>query len=298
MNTWQYEVIVGTNEAGKTLKEQLIAWQVPRRIRGALRMRNAVLINGKYQYLSTQLVAGDQITFNFIATDFVTPTSNYVLDDTVKLDIIFENQDLIVVNKPAGYKTHPNFTGEAGTIMNFAAAYLAQNNQQPYIIHRLDQATSGALIIAKNPIVVPILNQLIANKIIKRTYLAWVSGHFDAECGIINSAIGLDENDQRKRQIDGQKALPAITHWTKVHEVFQNTLVRLQLETGRTHQLRVHLASIGHPIIGDPLYNPQTTSKDMMLLHSAQVELHIPFSSDIINISASLPAHFPVNLKQ
>lgn len=297
MTTWPYQVTIDTKTAGKTLKEQLAVWHIPRRIRGALRMREGVLINGTYHHTGTQLMVGDVVTFNFIATDFVTASSNYALDNRVQLEILYENQDLIVVNKPAGYKTHPNYTGEMGTVMNFAAAYLAAQKAQPYIVHRLDQATSGALIIAKNPIVVPILNQLIANKVIKRTYLAWVSGSLTAASGIINVPIGHDESDPRKRRVNGNNALPAVTHWAKVHTVFQNSLVRLQLETGRTHQLRVHLASIGHPIIGDPLYNPTTRLGDWMLLHSAQVELHIPFSDEIINVSARLPQHFPVNLK-
>lgn len=298
MMTWPYQVTITTAEAGMALKDQLVRWHVPRRIRGNLRMRQAVLINGHYQHTGTILQAGDVVTFNFIDDDFVTPTSNYAIDNSVKVPVIFENKDLLVVNKPAGYKTHPNYQGEINTVMNFVAAYLAPHNQQPYIIHRLDQATSGALIIAKNPIVVPILNQLIANKIIKRTYLAWVSGAITTTTGTIDVPIGHDLTDPRKRQVNGDQALPAITHWTKVHSVFQNTLVRLQLETGRTHQLRVHLASIGHPIIGDPLYNSLTKADEPMLLHSAQVELHIPFSSQIVNLSAALPAHFPVNLKR
>ncbi|MCM0599574.1 RluA family pseudouridine synthase [Periweissella fabalis] len=294
---WPYELTITAQEAGTTLKDQLTKWYVPRRIRGNLRIRRAVLINGDYQHTSTVLKLGDKLTFNFIDEDFVTANSNYAIDNSVKVPVIFENQDLLVVNKPAGYKTHPNYTGEMNTIMNFVAAYLAPQHRQPYIIHRLDQATSGALIIAKTPVVVPILNQLIAKKIIKRTYLAWVSGAISQTAGSIDAAIGQDVNDPRKRQINGPKALPAITHWTKVHSVFQNTLVRLQLETGRTHQLRVHLASIGHPIIGDPLYNSTTQHGDEMMLHSAQVELHVPFSNEVINLTATLPAHFPVNLK-
>lgn len=297
MDTWQYQVIIGPDEAGHTLKDQLASWHIPRRIRGALRMREDVLINGVYQHTGTLLNSGDELTFNFLASDFITAESSYAIDTSFNLDTIYENRDVLVVNKPAGYKTHPNYTGEMGTVMNFAAAYLVSKNEQPYIVHRLDQATSGALIIAKNPIVVPILNQLIANKIIKRTYLAWVNGVLDENKGIIDEPIGFDDEDQRKRKVNGRDSLPAVTHWTKVHVVFQNTLVRLQLETGRTHQLRVHLASIGHPILGDPLYNPNTVTGDIMMLHSAQVELHIPFSNEIVNLSARLPRHFPVNLK-
>lgn len=297
MSDLQYKVTIGLNNQQKTLKQQLADWYIPRRIRGALRMRKAILINGVYQHTNTILKSGDILTFNFLASDFVTPDSSYLPDDSYKLEIIYENNDLLVVNKPAGYKTHPNYTGEMSTVMNFAANYLKKENKKPYIVHRLDQMTSGALIIAKTPIVVPILNQLIANKVIKRTYLAWVKGTIKEDSGVIDLPIGLDLNDKRKRKVNGEQALDAITYFKKIHSVFQRTLIRLQLETGRTHQLRVHLQAMHHPIVGDPLYNIDTIAGEYMLLHSAQVELHIPFSDNVINLAAKLPTHFPVNLK-
>lgn len=295
MDEWLYKVVLPTNQRALSIKEQLIAWHLPRRLRGSLRIRKAIKLNGTNQPVSTILKPHDQLEFLFIASDFKVATSNYVIDDSVQIDVLYENNDLLVVNKLAGYKTHPNFTGESGTIMNFVAAYLADKQQAPFMVHRLDLATSGALIIAKTPIVVPILNQLIAKKNIERTYLAWVNGSIAQSKGILDQPIGYDPNDQRKRKVEGINAQPAITYWYQVHHVYQKTLLRLQLETGRTHQLRVHLQNWGHSIIGDPLYE-LPISYGRLLLHSATVKLYIPFSNEVRFISAPLPEDFPVNL--
>lgn len=295
MNEWIYKVVLPKNQATISIKNQLIAWYIPRRLRGSLRMRKAIRLNGINQPVSTILQPNDQLELLFIESDFKVPISNYVIDNAVKVDVLYENNDLLVINKPAGYKTHPNFTGETGTVMNFVAAYLAHKQQVPYMVHRLDLATSGALIVAKNPIVVPILNQMIAAKIIERTYLAWVNGVVRASSGVLSQPIGHDPADQRKRKVNGVDAQPAITYWYQVQQTYQKTLLRLQLATGRTHQLRVHLQNWGHSIIGDPLYET-TLSYQRMLLHSVTVKLYIPFSNNLQFVSAPLPHDFPINI--
>lgn len=296
---WEKQLTVSSAETGLTIKEYLTQLRIPHRIRGNLRQERRVLLNGAYAPTSTAVKENDEITLRFIESDFVTPSSNYLPDNSRRVEILFENDDLIVANKWAGVKTHPTSPDEMGTMMNYAQAYLRKNdaNQSAYMVHRLDGATTGALIIAKNPVVVPMLDQMLQTKEIQRTYLAWVAGSFDAQNGVIDLPIGDHPTNRRLRQVNGENAQTAVTHWRVVHQVTNFTLLRLQLETGRTHQLRVHLASIGHPIVGDQLYNPQQYDQYGLLLHAINLRLPIPFTKETRMIAAPLPAGFPRNLK-
>ena len=294
---WTKQIELPADQPAVSIKEQLTMWHVPRRIRGNFRIARRIYLNGEYQPTSTILKPRDVLLLHWLPTDFITPDSHYVPDDSQSLQILYENDDLLVVNKTKGVKTHPNSPGEDGTMMNFAQAYLIKQGKRAYMVHRLDGQTTGALIIAKVPYVVPMLNQLLHDKTIKRTYLAWVDGHLTQPTGTINLPIGEHPTNSRLRQINGINAKPAVTHWTKIKTVYQQTLVRLQLETGRTHQIRLHMAAIGHPLVGDDLYNPQSNYAGGLLLHSASVQLPIPFSNDIKSIGARLPPSFPVNLK-
>lgn len=296
MRTWEKTIKLPADQPAISIKEQLIRWRVPRRIRGNFRIAHRLLLNGRYQPTSTILKPYDELHMLWLPSDFMTPDSHYVSDDSQTLDVLFENDELLVVNKMQGVKTHPNSPGEDGTMMNFAQAYLAQQDKHAYMVHRLDGQTTGALIIAKVPYVVPMLNQMLHDKDIKRTYLAWVVGHLTEAYGMIDFAIGDHPTNNRLRQVNGVHAKNAVTHWTVVKSLYQYTLVRLLLETGRTHQIRLHMAAIGHPLVGDNLYNPQATD-DKLLLHSAAVQLPIPFSNVVKSIGAPLPASFPVNFQ-
>ena len=297
MAGWTKKITLPADQPAVSIKEQLTDWRIPRRIRGNFRMARRIYLNGQYQPTSTILKPYDVLTLNWLPEDFITPDSQYVPDASQSLQVLYENDELMVVNKRKGVKTHPNSPGENGTMMNFAQAYLMKQDKRAYMVHRLDGQTTGALIIAKVPYVVPILNQMLHDKTIKRTYLAWVDGHLTDSTGTIMLTIGDHPTNSRLRQINGANAKPAITHWTKIKSVYQQTLVRLQLETGRTHQIRLHMAAIGHPLVGDDLYNPQSEYTSGLLLHSASVQLPIPFSNEIKSIGAPLPNSFPVNLK-
>jgi len=291
MKTWQftYQLPVDFQVCDlRSLLEQ--KWLLPHRIVHYLRVRQAVLVNQHYLPMNYTVNATDEITMNFLASDFRTSQSNYVQDSDMPIEVLFENEHLVVVNKPAGIKTHPNRPLETGTLMNFAAGYLAKKQLAPYMVHRIDQQTSGALIIAKNPVVVPILDRLISTKQIARNYLAWVSGEFDQQKGTIELPIGRDPEDKRKRMVAGLQAQPALTTYQVMDQRGKDTLVKLKLATGRTHQLRVHLAGIGHPIIGDPLYS--NVQNDKMLLHAAQLHLILPFEQTKLRINAPIPTYF------
>jgi len=304
MTTWHYQMTITPNSEhiGQSIKAVLIHWLIPQRIRGALRLKQHVRINGLYRPTNYQLQANDQLSLVFDQADFRTGESQYPANNSHALDIIFENDDLVVVNKPAGMKMHPHSPSETDTLLNFLAAnfskrhlYSAGAIAKPYMVHRIDRETSGAVIVAKNPVVVPILNRMLKEKVIQRTYLAWVQGILLKNSGTIDRPIGRDISKPFQRQVNGVQAQHAKTHWFKMHTVFQNTLLRLQLDTGRMHQIRVHLASINHPIVGDSLYG-QRLNQQRMMLHAMSLTLPLPFDGPKRIITTSLPSDFPKQL--
>ncbi|WP_312040863.1 RluA family pseudouridine synthase [Leuconostoc lactis] len=303
MTTWIYRMTVPTVRVGQSVKDTLKAWLIPQRLRGALRQKQHIHVNGQVVATNYVFQAGDQLELIFDATDFRTSESHYTPNAQETVPIIFENDDFVVVDKPAGMKMHPHAPHEADTLLNYLAADFqarhlmsAGQTARPYMVHRIDRDTSGAVIVAKNPVVVPILNRLLAQKAIKRTYLAWVQGAVAESAGEITTPIGVDPQDERRRVINGLAAQSARTHWARMHTVYQNSLLRVQLDTGRMHQIRVHLASIGHPIIGDPLYHPEQPVTRMML-HAATVIVPLPFDGGTVTISGAIPSDFPRQLR-
>lgn len=302
VSTWTYRLVMTDQQAENTIKQLLTQWRLPQRIRGALRIKKNYRINDKIVPTSYVLQVGDRLSLKFDDEDFRTSESHYQPNSTQQVTIIFENDDLVVVNKPAGMKMHPHSPNEDDTLLNYLADNFnkrqltsAENTAKPYMVHRIDRETSGLVIVAKNPVVVPILNRMIAEKKIKRIYLAWVDGKVASLSGVINEPIGIDVNDSRKRAVNGMNAQPAITHWVRVHTVFQKTLLRLQLDTGRMHQIRVHLANMNHPIVGDSLYNT-TKVTHRMLLHAATIDLPLPFGQRTVIVTAPIPKDFPRQL--
>ncbi len=299
MPFYQYSFIIPDNFVSKSIKELLTRWLIPRSIRGLLRQKKRLLLNGQNIPTSEFLLPGDKLSFCLAVSDF-SKQQNYLPNAEQQLQILFESEDYLLVNKPAGMKMHPHSPKETDTLLNYVEAQLQDHFSRAclahaFMVHRIDRDTSGIVIVAKNPLAVGILDQLLAQKRIKRTYLAWVSGNLENKKGTINQAISVDPLDPYKRIVcqTGQKA---ITHWTKIHTVYQNTLVRINLETGRTHQIRVHFASIGHPIVGDRLYNGPVYGR--LLLHSATIKLPDLFSDygRIKTISTPLAADFPRQL--
>ncbi|WP_289700204.1 RluA family pseudouridine synthase [Lactobacillus taiwanensis] len=270
MTTYHYSLKYPTNLKPISVDDLMRKLLIPRKWRHFLRTENKILVNGKYLPLNFLVKAGDKID---IYLDQVESEQQTYPASGKLPEIIYEDSDVLVINKPAGQKTHPNLN-ETNTALNDCATYLGYS---PYIVHRLDMLTNGLLLVAKNPAVVPILNRQLTNKTLHREYLAWVNKSSKLkQSGTISFPIGHDPNDQRKRMVHpaGQKA---ITHYEIVKEYENKVLVKLTLETGRTHQIRVHLAALNAPIIGDPLYNSNYHDGEKLQLTAYQLTFMRPF---------------------
>lgn len=294
---WTYTIQLPVNQAAMPLRALLTAWYLPSHLVHDLRIHQRVLVNGSYRTMNQPVTGGDTVSLTFLPSDFKEPFPDVAPDSAATVSVLYETPDLIVVNKTRGSKTHPNLPWERGTTLNHVAAYLGPNQPGPYILSRLDQETTGALLMTKTPAVVPIMVRNIAEKRVQRTYLAWVHGTLTGQ-GTFTDPIGRDPQDRRKRLVNGVHAQSAITHYAVLDHQPQATLVKLWLETGRTHQLRVHLAHAGHPLIGDPLYAIHGQSR--LRLHCWQLRFPQPFTLDgpQTTVVAPIPPdfdHFQLN---
>lgn len=259
-------------------------WLLPRKVRHLLRTRKNVLLNGEPVLFHETVKAGDQLTLIFEESDYDKPIA--LLGNKELVEVLFEDEHLIIVNKPYGMKTHPNQPLENNTLFNHVAAYLGSQELIPYVVHRLDMETSGAILFAKNPFVLPILGKMLESKEINRRYQGIARGKFSQANLTINKKIGRDRHDKRKRIINHTQGQEAITHVTVDHFEAGRSYLYCLLETGRTHQIRVHLQSVGHPLLGDPLYHPNPKQVDRLMLHAESLSFIHPFTKKEITVQA------------
>jgi 23S rRNA pseudouridine1911/1915/1917 synthase len=223
--------------------------------------------------------------------------------ENIPLDIVYEDQDVIVVNKPQGMVVHPAAGHPDGTLVNallYHTKQLAPSAEgfRPGIVHRIDKDTSGLLMIAKNAPARISLEKQLAAKSNKRQYLAIVHGNFQENAGTISAPIGRDPHDRKKMAVvaNGKKA---ITHFKVLEQFPAYSLIQCQLETGRTHQIRVHLAYIGHPLAGDPLYGPKKTlAGEGQFLHAQVLGFKHPRTGKWLEFSVKPPKIFEQTLNK
>lgn len=270
------------------LEEQLL---IPRKIRHFLRVKKNILVNQEEVHWHQTIKAGDECQLIFDEEDY--PVKKITPGDPKLVKEIYQDQHLIIVNKPEGMKTHGNQPDEIA-LLNHVSAYVGQTC---YVVHRLDKETSGLVLFAKNPFILPILNRLLEKKEISREYWAMVAGEIDSKELIFRDKIGRDRHDRRKRIVDPKNGQCAETQVTRLKQ-FQNktSLVRCKLKTGRTHQIRVHLSHHGHPILGDPLYNPHSKTSRLML-HAFKLSFIHPLTLKKLSFTA-LSDTFERELKQ
>jgi 23S rRNA pseudouridine1911/1915/1917 synthase len=248
------------------------------------------------------LKIGDRISLEIPAIE---PLQLLAAD--IALDILYEDEELIILNKPAGLVVHPAPGHPDGTLVNAILAHCPNlpgigGIQRPGIVHRLDKDTTGAIVIAKTDLAYQHLQAQLQAKTARREYLGLVYGVPKTETGSIDLPIGRNPQDRKKMGIvsieDGGRA--AITHWRVQERLANYTLIHFQLETGRTHQIRVHSAKIGHPIVGDPLYSSAHSigvNLPGQALHAWKLQLQHPVSGKLLQVTAPLPRSFTTLLE-
>lgn len=246
---------------------------------------------------SAKLKAGEEIQ---IELPEVRPLE--VLPEDIPLDIPYEDEDLLVVNKPKGMVVHPAPGHESGTLVNALLHHCGNSLSgingvaRPGIVHRIDKDTSGLLIVAKNDFAHSRLAEQIQAHTFTREYSAVVYGGFSQESGVVDAPIGRHPTERKKMAVllNSSSARHALTHYWVVKRFSSFTQLRLQLETGRTHQIRVHMAYIGHPVAGDPVYGPKKviTSLQGQCLHAGKIGFVHPRSKEYLELEAPLPAYF------
>lgn len=229
-----------------------------------------------------------------------------ILPEDIPLDILYEDTDVIVVNKPQGMVVHPAPGHTSGTLVNALMFHCGDDlsgingEKRPGIVHRIDKDTSGVLMIAKNDMAHQSLAAQLAEHSITRKYNAVVYNGFNEDEGTIDKPIGRNPQDRKKMAVTEKNSRHAVTHYRVMERMEKFTLIEAQLETGRTHQIRVHMTYIGHPLLGDPVYGPkkQPINLEGQALHARVLGFIHPRTGEYMEFEAPLPPHFEALLER
>ncbi len=208
------------------------------------------------------------------------------------IDRIFEDEYLVVIDKPAGLVVHPSPSYKGETLVDLMAEELGggEDPTRPGIVHRLDRGTSGLMVVARSDEAVRRLQEMIQAREIERSYRALATGHFRSRTGTIDAPIGRDSRHRHRMAVNGAAPREARTHFEVLEPLPKDSLVEVTLETGRTHQIRVHLSAIGHPLLGDPTYGGREDyGLERPFLHSGRLAFRHPFTDEPLELSSPLP---------
>ncbi|MDR7001749.1 RluA family pseudouridine synthase [Neobacillus niacini] len=276
-----FEIIIPKTWDGITIQELFQRkWNSPKKLTHQFRMEQKVLVNGQKADWNKPLTPESKLQINLFEEEEINIPPQYM-----EVSVLYEDDHVLVLNKPPFLNTHPNdLSKDTNTLVNAASFYLQSKGEMRNIrqIHRLDKDTSGAILFAKHPLAGAILDRLLENRKIKRTYIALVQGLFKQKKGSIKDPIGRDRHHASRRRVSssGQEA---VTHYQVIKENTkkQVSYIKCWLDTGRTHQIRVHFSHIGHPLIGDTLYGGLPFFK-RQALHAAKLEFLHPFTEEKI----------------
>lgn len=249
-----------------------------------------VLVNGKKVKASLILSEADEL---FVKDGFIKEASFEAED--IPINIVYEDDDLLVINKKSGMVVHPGNGNTSGTLVNALMHYTKNlSNKEafrPGIVHRIDKDTSGLMLVAKNDKAHDILAEGFKNKTIKREYIALVCGVIGEDSGVIDAPIGRDAKDRKKMCVTSENSKKAVTHFKVLKRYEHYTLLRLLLDTGRTHQIRVHMKYIGHPVYNDPVYG-KAYNDFGQFLHSASIDFEQPTTHEHLHFECDVPKEF------
>lgn len=251
----------------------------------------AAVVNGNAVKTNYKLNQGDVVSLNIPEAEDAD-----IVPENIPLDIVYEDSDVIVINKPRGMVVHPAPGHSSGTVVN-ALMYHCKDLSgingllRPGIVHRIDKDTTGLLMAAKNDLAHVSLAEQLKEHTVTRKYIALVHGNVPHDQGTIDAPIGRDTNDRKLFTVTAHNSKPAVTHFVVLERIGDYTLLELQLETGRTHQIRVHMKYIGHPMAGDPIYGRnKTVALDGQALHAAVLGFTHPRSGERLLFETPIPS--------
>lgn len=251
------------------------------------KMNESVLLNGEWAYLNQRISARDHILVHIQENE----SSEKIPPVELPLDIVYEDEDIIVINKPAGMPIHPSRNNYTNSMAN-ALAWYYKEQDKPFIFrctNRLDRDTSGLTVVSKHMLSGNIMSTMTAKREFHREYLAISRGHISPSSGVIDAPLARKPGSIIERTVDYENGERAITHYQVIKEQNGHSLISLVLETGRTHQIRIHMKHLGFPLVGDYLYNPDMEFINRQALHSYHLSFRHPITGKQMDFTAPLP---------